>query len=1646
MRVLALLSAVVLLLGCPSSHADAAGPLGQNLLADPSGEDPTSPAWTVPGGGPPLRVNGSLVPRGAVDGQLVLSGPGVPVSQNVSVAGYPVGTPFLFTAFLSSLNFETEKGQVLLQWLDSTGAVLFNVSSPVWPTGFPDADAQRWYRYTASLAKPAGAVGLRVSLLTLGYTFGQAPEMFYDALHLAADNLLVNPSGEYVAGAINPTLDGWTATPSPTAPLGAFAPPWGRLSWYRTLMPQDGRYFFAPPANTSEAYLFQDVGVAAYPAGTPFFLEVYAAAAVAGTSSDVTALMLQWRTANGTVLAADALPDQSVSSLAWGVRRLWPVKRDAGAAVCRVLLVAKRRRWIQDGYDNRAFFDSVFFGPADQRAIVTPATLALGPVHTSDPGQRTITVLNAGVINTLTVLAVSLSQPAGPSSLSLTGPNGTAIAPLANQTWILRFDTSTAATWTGTVTFALNDPQQPQVSLPVFIQIFLATLDISPSSFDFGTQHISAGDQLTTIFLYNTGSAPVAFSGIQTNFSLAFEVQGVPAAAVMQPGEAFSFNLIFHPSLAAPGPNRAAFAIASSDISKANFSFVAQAVVEDYRPGLSSPVLDFGQRHVLLGPKALQLTLNNSGTYGVLQVLSIQFIQTNTAQEVAQYSVDSTRARNLRPNVTATWTVTFNPSANGAAFGEANCYLQLLMNYPPNTVLQISLHAVGSDQSVYANPSALVLSSSHIYGGLSPTVEGLHIGAAGTQGTLTVQNLSLVGLGGRPPSFVLSFDPSQSPIVVGGAAVVNLQFNPGLDAAGTPGWRNATLLVSTDDPSTPVLAVPLAAIALDYTIALQASTFDFGEQHIAVPQRAAAFRVRNTGSFGSLVLSGVTVAPGNSGFSSSAGQLTVPAGGAVNVTLFFRPPTVGPKASALVVSSNDPVSPTVQCNLTGIGVDPQPVFVLPPDQTEVVFPNVQDTDAPPSAPMAVLLNNTGTFGNMVVTDFAIQGSNGYDFQVVSADASPLAPGYSRNWTVRFAPNETGALQGTLWLQTRTGQTAQVPLLGTAVHPKISLSATAISFGQWDILAGAWLNSAIGQPFFQLVITNVGSTDLVISSHRLLVNPGLSYYLADTLEGVAIPAQTQQVLNVAWDPNNPNGRQQGLLSITSNDYLNPVVNVTLQGQAIEQLGVNASIIGNVSFQPPFAGQAATVRIFVYTSDAGLPMDGAVQAILPAGFDLSAATAHIGQTFFDRSRLQIIGTQVTINVAGSGLPSVQKGGLLQLYLHDVVLPPYAACQASYLDWQWTVTTYDARGGLLEFALNATLPGVVCVAPKTYTMRTTPVLPAAPAGLQAGYHVQFTITVQDPASLLAAGAPLLDTRPGRDTVKTIAAFKGSYPQYCSGQAAAEGGLIAWSDNLGDLDAVAQVNATFRTTFLPGTWRLCYRQAFGGFGWEQVGDPFAVSDKIPSHVALDFPIPMPPSMQTDWWASGQPPWVAEDNMVMVGEVQPLRVVANETVRYRFSGAFFNGGRSLWAKVAYQVRGCGGTAPGTPPAGVPLQNNLAAFAVAQPSLYTVCIQERAPYWYPLADLWVRTVEDADPPSTDRPFFSGFQTCGEYTRYFPTRCGCFYGDGAAGNITEDDTLGVNFLVGALSGNQSINQGCCAAGNPRTLVGTDNPKWGYCTTS
>ena len=149
------------------------------------------------------------------------------------------------------------------------------------------------------------------------------------------------------------------------------------------------------------------------------------------------------------------------------------------------------------------------------------------------------------------------------------------------------------------------------------------------------------------------------------------------------------------------------------------------------------------------------------------------------------------------------------------------------------------------------------------------------------------------------------------------------------------------------------------------------------------------------------------------------------------------------------------------------------------------------------------------------------------------------------------------------------------------------------------------------------------------------------------------------------------------------------------------------------------------------------------------------------------------QVTINVVGSGLAAINKGQYIELDLYDVLLPSYADCLASYMNWRWNITTMDGQGRLLEFAFETNLPGEVCLPPKTFTMRTTPLLPDAPVGLQAGFHVRFTINVTEPARYMSMGLPLLDTRVGADQIKTVAAYKDGYPQYCSAHAEAEGGM---------------------------------------------------------------------------------------------------------------------------------------------------------------------------------------------------------------------------------------------------------------------------------
>ena len=205
------------------------------------------------------------------------------------------------------------------------------------------------------------------------------------------------------------------------------------------------------------------------------------------------------------------------------------------------------------------------------------------------------------------------------------------------------------------------------------------------------------------------------------------------------------------------------------------------------------------------------------------------------------------------------------------------------------------------------------------------------------------------------------------------------------------------------------------------------------------------------------------------------------------------------------------------------------------------------------------------------------------------------------------------------------------------------------------------------------------------------------------------------------------------------------------------------------------------------------------------------------------------------------------------------------------------------------------------------------------------------------------------------------------------------------------------------------------------------------------------PDTMQEEWFAQASALRVVENGAVGYSLVEPVRTIVDETVTYTFTGLNFHGGRQIYAKISYMSTTCAGNAPGTPAAGVLVQNGTAQFTVTEASVYKVCVQERAPFWFPLADLWVRTVVDANPPRpAPYPPFAGFQTCAGYLQHYTGRCGCFYGDGATAFTTLDEQDGVNLLLGTVPQNQTLNQGCCAMSADRHVVKTTHPKWGYCT--
>jgi hypothetical protein len=203
------------------------------------------------------------------------------------------------------------------------------------------------------------------------------------------------------------------------------------------------------------------------------------------------------------------------------------------------------------------------------------------------------------------------------------------------------------------------------------------------------------------------------------------------------------------------------------------------------------------------------------------------------------------------------------------------------------------------------------------------------------------------------------------------------------------------------------------------------------------------------------------------------------------------------------------------------------------------------------ATQSVTLTSSGT-SPVTVNSASISGAA---FSLVGASLPvTLNPGQSTTLQVQFKPTATGSATGSLSISSNstTGSTAVVSLSGTgaaAANPKLSLSATSLSFGS------VTMNSSTTQ---SLTLTSSGTSAATVNSASI---SGAAFSIVGaTMPATLNPGQSM-TLQVQFKPT-ATGSATGNLTISSNSTTGSTAVVSLSGTgttANSQLTLSATTL-------------------------------------------------------------------------------------------------------------------------------------------------------------------------------------------------------------------------------------------------------------------------------------------------------------------------------------------------------------------------------------------------------------------------------------------------------------------------------------------------------
>ena len=466
-------------------------------------------------------------------------------------------------------------------------------------------------------------------------------------------------------------------------------------------------------------------------------------------------------------------------------------------------------------------------------------------------------------------------------------------------------------------------------------------------------------------------------------------------------------------------------------------------------------------------------------------------------------------------------------------------------------------------------------------GTASATFGNVTVGVSGSPVTFTVKNpgtanltgLALTKVGTNSADFLISTVGASS-LAPGASTTFSVTFKP--TATGT---RTATLRIASNDAdenpfditltgsgvAAPPITVPEIAVERPAGTNLVDGTASaaFGNITVGVSGSPVTFTVKNPGT-ANLTGLALTKAGTNSAdfLISTMGASSLAPGASTTFSVTFKPTATGNRSAILRIASNDADENPFDITLTGSGIIPPPIGIVPEIAVEQpVGTNLVDGIANASLgsvnlgssgqALVFTVRNPGT-ANLSGLVISMAGANPADFKASVLGTTIVGPAKSTTFSVTFKPTAAGTRAATLRLASNDADENpfEIALTGNGVPvPEIAVE-NQLRTNLIDGVAKAAFASvnlgASGVPS-TFTIRNPGTANLT----RLAItasgaNPGDFVIGAPGASTLAPGAST--TFTVAFKPTS-GGVRNAVLQIASNDADENPFDIGLSGSGV-----------------------------------------------------------------------------------------------------------------------------------------------------------------------------------------------------------------------------------------------------------------------------------------------------------------------------------------------------------------------------------------------------------------------------------------------------------------------------------------------------------------